>query len=155
MDKVLKISIISLVLTFGFALGFKTNAADCGICKFGSGACTIDLRPGEGDGTLCNCSNGGACTKGEDDTCGCKKLETAINTEDAAKGDIIPATNNEVDNNAVTTTSNTNQVTKTNSSIDLNSSSIDTTSYVLIGIGALVLIGGIFGIVKLIGSKKK
>lgn len=149
MDKMLRISIISLVLMFGLSLGLVTNAADCGVCKFGSGACTIDLRPGEGDGTLCNCANGGKCEKGDEDTCGCKKLEEIVNAT-TGNGDIEPASNN-VENTPVTT--NQNNLTGSNYSVDSVGSS--TASYVLIGIGALVLIGGIFGIVKVVSSKKK
>ena len=148
MNRIFKVSIISLALLLGFSLGIKANAADCGVCKFGSGACTIDLRPGEGDGTLCNCSNGGKCEKKADDTCGCTKLEDVVKS----------ATNNNEEPTPVSTTSNNSVVpTNTNGNVKTVSSSEsenNTVSYVLIGIGALVLVGGIFGIVKIAKAKK-
>ena len=148
MNRIFKVSIISLALLLGFSLGIKANAADCGVCKFGSGACTIDLRPGEGDGTLCNCSNGGKCEKKTDDTCGCTKLEDVVKS----------ATNNNEEPTPVSTTSNNSVVpTNTNGNVKTVSSSEsenNTVSYVLIGIGALVLVGGIFGIVKIAKAKK-
>jgi len=149
MNRIFKVSIISLALLLGFSLGIKANAADCGVCKFGSGACTIDLRPGEGDGTLCNCPNGGKCEKKTDDSCGCTKLE-----------DVIESTVNNEEPTPKSTTSN-NSVVPTNTSENVNtvsspspSSGNNAVSYVLIGIGALVLVGGIFGIVKIVKAKK-
>lgn len=163
MKKILKISMIAFVLLLGLSFNLKVNAADCGSCKFGSGACTVDLRPGEGDGTLCNCSNGGRCEKGDGDACKCNKVieSTNANTQVTTGSDNTATpqvtstnvNNNNEDNNIVPTSSTDGMLTTNNTSA--TSSTNSTISVVLIIIGILVLGGGVFAIVKASKSNKK
>jgi len=158
MKKVFKVSILSLALLFGFLLSFKANATECGTCKFGSGACTVDLRPGEGDGTLCNCSNGGKCEKGDGDACKCTKIVEATNTEQTTTQENIeesqtaPSVTSE---NNIVPTGEVNTELTTGATATGSSAVNNTVSIVLIIIGVIVVGVGIFAITKVTGSKKK
>jgi len=153
MNKGFKLFILSLVFVSSFSLVNKVYGADCGACKFDSGACTIDLRPGEGDGTLCGCKDAQACTKGTDNACGCK----AIGTEGVVKNvttnaATTPSVNST--NNPTTSTKTSNNTVKTSSDGSSSSFISNPVNLVLIGVGLLVLAGGIFGIVKFSKAKK-
>jgi hypothetical protein len=148
MSKGLKISIISLSFIASFLVMNSLKAADCSICKFDSGACTIDLRPGQGDGTLCGgCTNSDKCVKSEDsktpNNCFCKPQPKPENVVGATTNNVVTNNNNK--------TTNSNQLpNKVNGGAQAN----NTVTIVLIIVGTVVLAGGIFVVIKFMQMKK-
>lgn len=157
MNKYLKISALSFVFVASMVVTNTMKAAECSVCNK-TGACTIDLRPGQGDGTLCTCKAGATCSA-VGDGCACKEnqatapvanIETNPITSPIDKPGLEPVDNgiptqSEVD----TPTSENGMVTTTAAPVKSSSATLP-----LIIVGILVLAGGTFGVVKFMGSKK-
>lgn len=154
MNKYLKISALFFVFVASMVVTNTMKAAECSVCNK-NGACTIDLRPGQGDGTLCTCKSGSTCSA-VGDGCACKEAPKAAPVSNVETNPVVaPVGNTEVTTvtNAPEVTTVTNEdgtVTTTTTSAKTGSATLP-----LIIVGILVLAGGTFGVVKFMGSKNK